>query len=332
MRDHYPKIAIIGAGISGIACARKLREFGHDNVAIFDKARGPGGRLSTRREGSLRFDHGAQYFTIRRESFAETMRPLRQAGNVVPWEGRFMEATKYGAHAIASTETRWVGNPRMSSIPRAMIKGIETKYEIRVGPLARHGDALELHDDGGHELGHFDFVICTAPAPQTCDLIRPVAPALAARVEDEVEMLPCWAAMMAFETTQTPGFDSCHWGEDFSMSWLARNSSKPGRDGADTWILHASSWWSRDHLEASFDEAAELLWDEVSKHFDAEPTFFKSHRWRYAMVEKPLGVDALQSKECPALFIAGDWCRHARIEAAFQSGQAAAQLVSQAIR
>jgi predicted NAD/FAD-dependent oxidoreductase len=58
--------AIIGAGMAGLACADALKEAGH-NVALFDKGRGPGGRMSTRRMetplGEVAFDHGAQYFT-----------------------------------------------------------------------------------------------------------------------------------------------------------------------------------------------------------------------------------------------------------------------------
>jgi monoamine oxidase len=60
------QVGIIGSGIAGLSCADRLTSFGHE-VCLFDKGRGPGGRMSTRRvevEGhTLSFDHGAQYFT-----------------------------------------------------------------------------------------------------------------------------------------------------------------------------------------------------------------------------------------------------------------------------
>ncbi|MEP2103166.1 MAG: NAD(P)-binding protein [Parasphingorhabdus sp.] len=66
------KIAIIGSGLSGLACADQLRTAGHQ-LFLFDKARGPGGRMSTRRiesaAGDISFDHGAQYFTAHDPSF-----------------------------------------------------------------------------------------------------------------------------------------------------------------------------------------------------------------------------------------------------------------------
>ena len=55
-------IAIIGAGITGLACAQRLKEAGLKSV-IFDKGRGIGGRVATRRIDGMQFDHGAQYVT-----------------------------------------------------------------------------------------------------------------------------------------------------------------------------------------------------------------------------------------------------------------------------
>ena len=67
-------VAVIGAGVAGVAgaaCARALSLAGH-SVRVFDKARGPGGRLATRRvewvdrHGQARqaqLDHGAVGFT-----------------------------------------------------------------------------------------------------------------------------------------------------------------------------------------------------------------------------------------------------------------------------
>ncbi|MFN3164316.1 MAG: FAD-dependent oxidoreductase, partial [Pseudohongiellaceae bacterium] len=62
-----PTIAIVGAGLAGIAAARQLAPLA--DVTVFEKSRGPGGRMATRRAGDFQFDHGAQFFTARTESF-----------------------------------------------------------------------------------------------------------------------------------------------------------------------------------------------------------------------------------------------------------------------
>ena len=54
------RIAVIGSGIAGLACARRLSDAGYAPI-LFDKGRGIGGRLATRRTPDGRqFDHGAQ--------------------------------------------------------------------------------------------------------------------------------------------------------------------------------------------------------------------------------------------------------------------------------
>ena len=54
------EIAIVGAGIAGLSCARKLQQAGHE-VIIVDKSRGLGGRLATRRLAGTHADHGVCY-------------------------------------------------------------------------------------------------------------------------------------------------------------------------------------------------------------------------------------------------------------------------------
>jgi predicted NAD/FAD-dependent oxidoreductase len=53
---HRPKnIAIVGAGLAAISCARTLVQAGH-RVTLFEKSKGVGGRMSTRRSPFGTFD------------------------------------------------------------------------------------------------------------------------------------------------------------------------------------------------------------------------------------------------------------------------------------
>ena len=60
MESNKPKLAIVGTGMSGLACADGLGQ--HFEISLFDKSRGLSGRISTRRGKAHAFDHGAQYF------------------------------------------------------------------------------------------------------------------------------------------------------------------------------------------------------------------------------------------------------------------------------
>lgn len=62
------KIAIVGAGPSGLTCARRLAAAG-TAVTVFEKGRGVGGRCATRRSDVGPFHHGAPSFTARSTPF-----------------------------------------------------------------------------------------------------------------------------------------------------------------------------------------------------------------------------------------------------------------------
>ncbi len=56
------KLAIIGAGVAGLAAARALRQRRPDlDVTVYERSGGPGGRVATGRRDGYAFDHGAQY-------------------------------------------------------------------------------------------------------------------------------------------------------------------------------------------------------------------------------------------------------------------------------
>ena len=97
-------IAIIGAGMAGLSCAVALARRGHKPV-LFDKGRGPGGRMATRRADvngtEVRFDHGAQYLTARDPRFVEAVEGWQSAGIVAPWP--------------AAGEDAYVGTPAMNA-------------------------------------------------------------------------------------------------------------------------------------------------------------------------------------------------------------------------
>ena len=68
------KIAIIGAGISGITIAKNLKDFA--KVSIFEKSQGVGGRMASHRSGTYEFDHGTQFFTAKSKHFKDFIAPL----------------------------------------------------------------------------------------------------------------------------------------------------------------------------------------------------------------------------------------------------------------
>ena len=311
------RAAMIGAGVSGLVCARRLSEQGID-VVVFDKSRGVGGRMATRRaEETLRFDHGAQYFTARDEPFQNEVRDWIQQGAVALWEGRIGEFHEGRAALKEEGVERFVGVPGMNAICKHLAKGLDIRFKTRAAPPVREGDVWKLLDDS---LGEFDRVLVSTPAPQAAELLRN-APALAQQAA-AAPMSGCWAAMLAFDRPLGLPLDGA-FVQDSLLSWIARNNSKPGRDAApETWVLHASAEWSQQHIDQEPAEILPLLMDAFWRATGAAPhaaSFSTSHRWRYAIPSEPLPEHCLYDAAL-GVGACGDWCGGPRVEGAYRSG------------
>ena len=317
-------IAIIGAGLAGIAAARTLIARGH-KVVMFDKGRGPGGRLATRRieaEGrKLQFDHGAQYLRAESAAFASA---LVEAGTA-PWPDA----------------ARRVGVPSMSAVPRALLGDIPCVALRHVGQIIgqpgawmlRHWDARQvrpgkpLPDTAPEEAGPFAAVLLTMPATQAREVLGRHAPRLHEALA-AIRYAPCWTVMAAFNAplalpeTLRP--------EAHAIGWAARDSAKPGRDASqENWVIQAGPAWTRAHLELTAEDiAAPLLAELVGFSAAPLPALFMAvaHRWRYSLLEAPLGEPCLWDATT-RIGYASDGCIGGRAEAAWQSGAALAARV-----
>lgn len=320
--DAPLRVAVVGAGLSGLACARALADRGCD-VVVLEKSRGPGGRAATRREGRWRFDHGAQYFTVRDERFSRRVRAWRDAGLVRRWDGRV--AVVGGGRVTPKDDgpERWVGVPGMSALGRELAAGLDVRFGSRVAALADDGGGWRVEPEEGPDAGRFDAVVVSAPAPQTAGLLAGIAPDLARRA-DEVPMEPCWALMLGFAEPLDVGFDG-GFADGGPLSWIARDGSKPGRPDAEAWVVHASPEWSADHLEDDAGSVGRALLDAFGDAVGrrTEPAFRAVHRWRFAQPTSPL-PDRCLVDVTYRIAACGDWCGGPRVEGAFLSGLAAA--------
>ena len=293
------RVAIIGAGMAGLACAAKLKAAGHD-VALFDKGRGPGGRMSARRvptpAGEASFDHGAQYFTARDPAFTAQVEAWRRDGVAAPWPDAGPDA--------------WVGTPAMN----APVKQMAAQQDVTWSTLI---EALPLRD------GRYDAVVVATPAEQAAPLLHPWDLRMAARAA-AVRSLPCWTAMAAFadplDTTATV------LREEGIIGWAARNSAKPGRTGPEAWVIQAGPDWSAAHLEEQPETVLPVLLAAFAARLGIRlpaPLTATAHRWRYAKCGT--SEPGPQWNAALGLGMCGDWLLGPRVECAWLSGDRLAE-------
>lgn len=299
-------IAIIGAGIAGLACGQRLTEAGHAPV-LLDKGRGIGGRVATRRVDAMRFDHGAQYVTARTPNFAAVLEGLQAAGTLVDWPDD-------------NGHQRRVGRPGMSSLARAMGHGLDIRQGVQVTRVTQTRSGWDLHL--GPKLLQTKRVVITVPAPQVAGLVGSDHPLTAA--VRPVRMAPCLTLMAA---VNAPAIFQSRQDLEDPLAWIAHDNSKPDRpQGTALWVAQAGQGFSEKHLERDPTLIAEfmlpLLCDRLGVMAD-NVVYASAHRWRYARVTRAIDQPFLTSVD-GTLHLGGDWCIGPRVEAAWQSGRAIA--------
>jgi predicted NAD/FAD-dependent oxidoreductase len=323
--DSSRRIAVIGAGIAGLSCATALARVGAA-VTLYEKSRGPGGRMSTRRGDNWQCDHGAQYFTARDPAFRAEVSRWERASVAAPWTPRLQVLGGAVARHPDPSVQRFVGTPSMVSPAGFLADGLRVVPQTTISRLQRDGRDWRLSSAERGPLAHrYDAVLLAIPAPEAASLVRSPAAALAT-LADGAAMRGCWALMLRFAAPVDWSFDAAFVNEGL-LRWIARDRSKPGRDGSETWLLHATAEWSEAHLEQDADGVASEMLDAFTRLGGPAPQAFTAHRWRYADTEPALAVGCEWDAEF-GLGLCGDWLNGGKIENAWHSGRQLAHRVA----
>ncbi len=324
---HPPRVAVVGAGLSGIAAARTLLDH-NVHTTLLDRAERPGGRLTSRTLAGVAFDYGAQYFTARSGDFAHLAAALAWEGELARWSPRV--AHLGGAAAAAAppeVEPPWYVAPGgFSRFTARLCEGLGARLGTRVDRVVEQpGGGFRLEGTGLDADATFDTVLLAVPMPNAAALMP--ADAFVESVASRVHYAPCWSVTFATEPREWP-FDAAIVA-DGALSWACRETSKPGRSAAlDVWTLHASTAFSEAHLDAPPAEVAKLLhgafaaWVELPCALLGEP---HCKQWRLARPARGAkGSPRYAFDEPRGLGIAGDGLGGPRVEGAYASGVALA--------
>ena len=308
MADHSKHIAIIGAGISGLACASLLDGNGH-LITLYDKGRGPGGRMSSRRvqlgKETISFDHGCQYFTAEHPSFVSIVSSWAKEGLIEPWK--------------AAGEEAWVGVPTMSALVRYLAADKVVYWNNHITYLEKKGQRWIIHSDKKKQAA--DVVIIAVPSEQVASLLKGASAEHGLDVPSTVSY-PCWSVMVSFS-------ESLPIARDFSkiqsniIATAARNSNKPDRKGNETWVLHATSSWSEKMLLSDSEAVAEALLKEfliIHEVPPLKPNYLSAHRWRFAFPQTETRREAIWNEKS-RIGLCGDYLVGPRVEGAWLSGE-----------
>lgn len=322
---------VIGAGLSGLACAGELQSRG-EGVLLLDKSRGVSGRSATRRVAGGAADHGARYFTARFPRLQALCRQGEREGWLTAWVHGLARLDANGElHPGEDGHPRWVPREGMAALGKRLAAGLTVRRETPVQALERVEGGWRLHLPGDTLTAR--RVVLALPAPQALALLPAGAllpdgadlagfrAALAA-----VRYDPCWTLVVRAELPSTPWRGLHVTGS--ALEWLAREDSK--RPGPGLLVAQAGGEWSRERLELPPAEAEPRLRGELAgvlARLGLSPELGEgfAHRWRYAT---PLSRHPEAYVYAPELGLGfcGDGCtpdpHGPRVEAALRSGWA----------
>lgn len=354
------KIAIVGAGMAALAAVDVLKAAGCQ-VVVFEKSRGVGGRMSSKRVGHLLAasassspvsvgyaEFGAQYFTARHPLFLQQVQQWQQQGLVAPW---LFVPHRYAEHACVASpdaETRFVGTPQMHSPLQQGFSHVELQLECRIVELSYVFDDNSkatsgwiLTDDQQQAYGRFDAVLLTCPAEQSRQLMNghPLYPQIPAH-----PLLPCWSVLLQVASPSALPVEGIFI-QQGPLRWVAKQSAKPGREPfsllsptegnnslnsvPEQWMVHLSAEASQARLdwtpEQIIEFAATSLSEVLAIPLQVEAAI--AHRWLYASYDDSKEPVGLLHDKTLKLALAGDWTYGGRVENAWLSGRAAAELL-----
>jgi len=307
------KIAVIGAGISGLVCARHLVAGGHE-VTVLEKSRSLGGRCATRKFGEHVVDTGAQYFTVRDPIVRKEIEQVagvqfKKITQPILIAGKKGEVYREGEERFYIRN----GNNRLGAM---LADGLEIRKETEVGAVTLVEKQWEVAGD------RYDVVVSSAPWPQSARILG--------RSEAGVGYEPNLTALLEYRESwsRSEYAQIDPRGED-PLSWVACENAKAGRvaDGSTVYVVQASAKYSRENLEKKPEEWVGDLQGRLEKVFGLNPErrgLVMSHRWRYARREKDSG----HPEELPkGLYLCGDSEVDSRVESVWRSGKETAEKI-----
>ncbi|HEX6290309.1 MAG TPA: FAD-dependent oxidoreductase [Herpetosiphonaceae bacterium] len=338
------KLAIIGAGVAGLAAAHRLRSLGSGlEIVVFEKSRGVGGRAATRRAHGATFDHGAQYVkapTPELEALLRHTLPTAPVDIALPvWTFDRHNRIAEGDHA-QNRDPKWTYVDGITRLAKELAHGLDLRLTTRISRIAQANGSYILFDEQDTIVGATDAVLLTPPAPQTRDLIAASALSRTAQTTilaelDKVTYRACLSVTLGYppRLRSRPFYALVNTDRQHPISWLAYEHLKPGRSSADQHVLIAqmAPEWSVAHWNDPppllAEQVAELVGSLLEESLRA-PLWSDRQGWRYALPDGRADFETLNSA-IGGLFFAGDYTAgQGRVHLAIEQGWKVAERIA----
>jgi predicted NAD/FAD-dependent oxidoreductase len=303
--------------MSGITAAQRLRKAGLHPI-ILDKGRAPGGRMATRTIGGALFDHGAQHFGVRTQSFGHAVELLGTAGIVQNW---------FDAGLAQQPNLRYVGTSGMRSVVEHLARNLDIRSSVEVDQIERTDRGVRAVANS-QVLAEGSAAIVTPPVPQLLGILNrgsvPIPPDVLAQLEDI--QYNATLAVMAHLSAPADLPDGHRSFDSGPIAWIADNQHK-GVSPVPAVTIHSTPSFAAEHLDTDAADWSQILVDHAAPHLAGTISDATGHRWRYSEPQHTLDVGAVVLDDAAPVILAGEIFAGAKVEGAYQSGLAAANML-----
>ncbi len=303
------KVIVVGAGISGVTCARELIDAGHE-VQLREQARAIGGRMAAPTIEGRRCDIGASYFTASDPDFVSQVEDWCRRGLARRWTDRFPTLTEGGFDTPSPGPWRYATPGGLRSLVDDLAP---EKAQIRLGDLVARIQPGPLVD--GQPA---DAVVLAIPDPQAARILSPELPETLALVIDRMwEPVIALAALFTRRTWEP--FDGAFINDHPILRWVADDGRRRGDDAA---VLgaHSTSDFASGYLAKPAAAGPDMA-DALNRLLGCGyPRSVHLHRWTCARPSDTRAENHFFGAE--RIGLAGDGWGSPRVETAWLSGRA----------
>lgn len=304
---------VVGAGISGLLCAKELSGLGV-SVKILDKGRGVGGRMSTRYMSGARLDHGAQFFTVRDQMFQKYVDHWLSVGVAKEW---FRHAP---CDSNPQGYPRYCGVGGMNEIPKYLAEELDVQCSEQVIAVNYKAGNWQVTTQS-ETVYHARHLILTAPLPQSLALLDTSGLNYA---DDELEALRSLKYRRGLTTlailNEPSGLpeDGFIQLEDSVVTWLADNQMK-GISDVPCLTIQSTPEFADLHWDSPDSVRGQKMIEAIVDYLKSQVTDYVCHRWGYALSEGRYKQSYFYNPKLN-LALAGDGFSGGRVEGAALSG------------
>ncbi len=331
------EIAVIGAGVAGLTCARKLHQAGR-RVVMFDKSRGLGGRLATRRLADTHADHGVCYLQPKGVAFGQLIDELVKEQILRVWTTGIHQLGADGVLRSPAKFAPYYAAPLgATSIARYLGQGLEIINNQAITAISPIDNGWQLSSVDNKWMA--EQVVIAVPPAQALAIAHNVTDAHCLEQISQVSFTTSITAIAVFPKSQQIAAAQLPWQgiqciDHPTLGWIGLDSSKQIEPQQPVLVVQGNANFAAKYFAApDLAVIGRQLLDSARPFAPGlgAPEILQVHRWGYAFAQNPLTelflTSQTKSQKVAPLYFCGDWCGGNRVESAFLSGSALAEKI-----